>query len=287
MKIAVASGKGGTGKTMVATSLAASLAPYFSVAFLDCDVEEPNSKYFLKPKFDQFESAVIRIPVIDEKKCTLCGKCVQVCEFHALAKIMDKIIPYPQLCHGCGSCSYNCPEKAIHEQPREIGKISIGQTSSGIDFRMGELIVSEPMPTPIIRQLKAYSSQPHEVTILDSPPGSSCSVVSTVYDADYVILVTEPTPFGLHDLKQMTGILSKTKTPAGVIINRDGIGDQGVENYLKNQPYPILVKIPFQKLIAARLAAGELLIDFMPEYLSTFLELFEKIKSQVPFVGQL
>jgi MinD superfamily P-loop ATPase len=281
MKIAVASGKGGTGKTMVATSLAASLALKFSVEFLDCDVEEPNSKYFLKPKIDHEDPAVIQIPEIDAQKCTLCGKCVKVCEFHALANIGNKIIPFPQLCHGCGSCSYICPEMAITEKPREIGKISIGRTSSGIDFRMGELTISEPMASPIIRQLKAYSSQQPDVIILDSPPGASCSVVSTIYDADYVLLVTEPTPFGHHDLQQMFGVLSKTKTSAGVIINRDGIGNQVVEDYLKNQPYPNLAKIPFRKSIAAKLAAGEILTDFMPEYQLTFIEIFEKIRSQI------
>lgn len=280
MKIAVASGKGGTGKTMVATSLANSLAPTHDVQFIDCDVEAPNAHLFLKPQFEKGIPATIKIPVIDEDLCILCGRCVEVCEFHALAMLQDKILVFPQLCHGCGSCSYNCPVNAICEEAREIGQISTGK-SDQITYLMGELTISEPMPTPIIRQLKALADDEIEVTIIDSPPGASCSVVATVSDADFVLLITEPTPFGLHDLKQMMGVLGETHTIGGVIINRDGIGDRCIDDFLINTPYPILMKIPYDKDVAIGLAQGRLLTSIKPDYVSKFQMLFEQIKDQI------
>jgi len=278
IKIAVASGKGGTGKTMVATSLAASIQSQTPVQFLDCDVEAPNAHLFLKPEIYQTDAAVIRVPVIDHHACTACGICVQGCEFNALAKLKGKIIVFPQLCHGCGSCTRLCPEGAIHEEPREIGTLSIGVTDTGMKYFGGKLTISEPMPTPIIRQLKhKVEYEADSLSILDSPPGASCPVVATVHDADFVLLVTEPTPFGLHDLKQMLGVLSQTGSPGGVIINRDGIGDDRIEDYLKGTPYSILMRIPFQRNIAVGLAQGELLTDWLPEYKHQFQELFRII----------
>lgn len=280
MKIAVASGKGGTGKTMVATSLAASLAPDLTIRFLDCDVEAPNAHLFMRPEFEWEYPAVIQLPEIDQTKCTLCGRCAQICEYNALAKIGTNILVFPQLCHGCGSCLLQCPEKAINEVLKQIGTISKGSTAGGISYGMGELFISEPMPTPVINQLKsAFSDDVADLTILDSPPGASCSVVAAVHDADFVLLVTEPTPFGWHDLKQMLGVLSKTGTPAGVIVNREGIGDTPIESYLLEYGIPILLKIPFQIEIAEGLASGELLTDILPEYKTRFVNLFHDINA--------
>ncbi len=279
LKIAVASGKGGTGKTMVATSLAAALAQTYEVNFVDCDVEAPNGHLFLKPHISQTQAAVTLIPEINQQACIACGKCVEACMFNALAMLQDKILVFPQLCHGCGSCKLVCPVDAITEKPNPIGLISQGKVNSTINFFMGELTISEPMPTPIIRQTKHLAADFAGVTILDSPPGASCSVVATVHDADYVILVTEPTPFGLHDLKQMIGVLSQTGSPAGVIINRDGIGDNSIEAYLQDKPYPILMKIPYQNEIATGLATGNILIEFFPTYRQKFIDLFENIRS--------
>jgi MinD superfamily P-loop ATPase len=277
MKIAVASGKGGTGKTMVATSLASSLAAEFPVRFLDCDVEAPNAHLYLKPSIEETIQAVILLPEISEDICTLCGECVEVCEYNALAKVGTKILIFPQLCHGCGSCKLQCPVEAITEFPRPIGTISKGMTDNDIVYGMGELTVSEPMPTPIINQLKEQFIKDDSVTILDSPPGASCSVVATIHDADFVLLVTEPTPFGFHDLKQMLGVLSETGTPSGVIINRDGIGDAQVENYLIEHSIPILMKIPYQPKIAEGLASGQLLTDITPDYRARFIKLYHEI----------
>ena len=279
MNIAIASGKGGTGKTMVATSLATSLAPEHDIQFLDCDVEAPNAHLFMNPKILETKPAVIPVPTINEDACILCSRCVDICEFNALAMLGDQILVFEQLCHGCGSCMIHCPVEAIEETPREIGELKIGTFEEHHPYFYGELTISEPMPTPIIRQLKKLMHKNREVTILDSPPGASCPVVATLNDADFVILVTEPTPFGLHDLRQMIGVLEKTGAPAGVIINRDGIGDASVEEYLADTPYLILMKIPYQENIAQGLAAGELLIDIIPTIKRRFVDLFTKIES--------
>ncbi len=277
MKIAVASGKGGTGKTMVATSLASSLVDKFPIQFLDCDVEAPNAHLFLKPEIKETLPAVILLPEISQDLCTLCGTCVAVCEYNALAKVGEKILVFPQLCHGCGSCKLQCPTGAITENPRPIGIVSRGVAKDNIIFGMGELTISEPMPTPIINQLKSNFSDNEALAILDSPPGASCSVVATIHDADFVVLVTEPTPFGLHDLKQMLGVLYETGTPSGAIINREDIGDAAVENFLAEQDVPILMKIPYKEDIAEGLAAGQLLTDILPSYRKKFQEMFQHI----------
>lgn len=278
MKIAIASGKGGTGKTMVATSLAAAIAVNRPVRLLDCDVEAPNAHLFLKPAIERTEEAIIPVPEIDPKLCTSCGRCVEVCTFHALANLGTRILVFPQLCHGCGSCSLQCPVAAITEKPRPIGKLSFGTTIEGIQFSQGELTVSEPMPTPVIRQLKARLPDDSSLTILDSPPGASCSVVATVHDADFLLLVTEPTTFGLHDLRQMLGIIEKTDTPTGVIINRAGIENPELERLLMDRSIPILMRIPYRSEIAAKLAKGQLLIEGFPEYRPAFRELLNEIE---------
>jgi MinD superfamily P-loop ATPase len=281
MKIAVASGKGGTGKTMIATSLAASLAPDYVVHFLDCDVEAPNAHLFLNPELTCILPAVIAIPNIDANICIACGKCVTVCQYNALAMIQKKILVFSQLCHGCGSCTLNCPVAAISEEEKTIGTLQQGIADRGIMHYMGKLTISEPMPSPIIHQLKKLPQNKPDITILDAPPGASCAVVSTVYDADFILLVTEPTPFGLHDLKQMLGIISQTGIPAGVIINRLGIGDKAVETFLTQTSIPIMMKIPYQREIAFGLASGKVLSDFMPVYRRRFRALFRKIEEHM------
>jgi len=276
MQIAVASGKGGTGKTTIATSLALSLVANGGVAYLDCDVEAPNGHLFLKPELTWQTDAVIRIPQIQADRCTLCGKCVEVCQFHALAKVGKTIMVFPQLCHGCGSCTWNCPENAIVEVPNPIGVLETGSTLDGIYFSRGLLTISEPMPTPIIRQLKRLGKPADiSVVILDAPPGASCSVVETLRGSDYVLLVTEPTPFGLHDLKQMQGIVEEMKIPAGVIINRANGDYAELENYCTEKNLPVLLRIPFDRHIAEGIAQGKTLVDIYPEYRMTFQALFD------------
>ena len=277
MKIAVASGKGGTGKTMVSTSLAASLAGVRQITFLDADVEAPNAHLFLKPDFTDEEAVEVWIPEIDLEKCTRCGRCVEVCQYHAIAKIGTQMLVLPQLCHACGSCSLTCPAAAIHEVGKPIGVLRKGFTPTGIDCHTGELSIGEPMPTPLIRALKMSAPKDNHLTIIDCPPGASCSVVTAIHAADFVLLVTEPTPFGWHDLTQMLGVLKETGAPAGIIINRDGIGDPAIEARLAALPTPILMRIPFREDIAAQLARGDLLTDILPAYREKFRTLYEQI----------
>ncbi|NMC55362.1 MAG: P-loop NTPase [Chloroflexi bacterium] len=282
MRIAVASGKGGTGKTTIATSLALSLSAERETWYTDCDVEAPNGHLFLKPDLTQSTQAVIKIPQIQADRCTMCGKCVEVCQFHALANVVKSIMVFPQLCHGCGSCTLNCPEQAISEVDNPIGMLESGLTAEGIVFQRGVLSISEPMPTPVIRQLKRMNHVPDDaLVVLDSPPGASCSVVETLRGADYALLVTEPTPFGLHDLKQMIGIVQDMHIPAGIVVNRDGIGSPQVEAYLLELSLPILLRVPFDKKIASGIAAGESLIAVRPDYRQNFLDMYQVICDQV------
>ncbi len=284
MQIAVASGKGGTGKTTVATALVLSLArafpPDYHIGFLDCDVEAPDAHLFLHPAFEKQQPAIILIPKVDQTLCTGCGKCVEVCQFHALARIGTRVIVFPQLCHGCGSCTINCPVNAITEEADPIGLLEAGHTDTGIDFARGTLTISEPMATPIIRQMKLWKKgAPAQIVILDAPPGASCSVVETLRGCDFILLVAEPTPFGLHDLKQMTGILHEMAIPAGVIINRDGIGNKAIDDFCKAEDLPVLLRIPFDRGIAEGTAKGQPLTQIQPEYLEKFLQIFREIQS--------
>lgn len=286
MRIAIASGKGGTGKTTIATSLTLSLIGKGEIWYLDCDVEAPNGHLFLKPELDQQAEAVIRVPQIDASRCSLCGKCVEVCQFHALAKVGKTIMVFPQLCHGCGSCTWNCPEEAILEIPNPIGVLESGMTREGIRFSRGLLTISEPMPTPVIRQLKnLHAFSKDAIVILDAPPGASCPVVETLRRSDYILLVTEPTPFGLHDLKQMFGIVKEMGIPAAVIINRDNGVYQPLTDFCVDADLPILMRIPYERHIAEGLASGKTLVEIFPDYGNEFLQIFEEISSSLATVA--
>lgn len=283
MRIAVASGKGGTGKTTVATSLALSLAGGGSASppiFVDCDVEAPNAHIFLQPKFVEKRSVGIMIPVVDEARCTLCGKCAEVCAYHAIAILGRKVLVFPQLCHGCGSCTLACPEKAISEKPDPIGIIERGEASLGIDFLHGVLDIGQPMAVPIIRELqRELHPLPDQAVILDSPPGTSCPVVAVMRSADFLLLVTEPTPFGLHDLKLAAEVAAELSLPTGVVINRDQAPFPEMEEFCAAKQLPILMRIPFERRIAVGIARGKNLIDIAPEFKEKFLALYRRITS--------
>ncbi len=280
MRIVVASGKGGTGKTTVATSLA--LVAGEAVRFLDCDVEAPNAALFLNPALETRQEVGIQLPVVDEALCTHCGRCAEVCEFHAIAVIGKKMLIFPELCHGCGSCTLICPEKAISERLDVMGVLEGGKTPTGLDFAQGVMNVGEPMAVPILRALKKWPpARPFTIEIRDAPPGASCPVVETMRGADFILLVTEPTPFGLHDLKQVIGITRELGLPAGVLVNRNGIGDNAVESYCAEAGIPILMRIPMERRFAEAIASGKTLVEAAPEYRLLFRELLEKISARV------
>jgi MinD superfamily P-loop ATPase len=281
MIIAVASGKGGTGKTMVATSLALSLATTTlgqPPLFLDCDVEAPNAHLFLHPSLTEQQDVGLLIPSIDEAKCTHCGKCAEVCQYHAIVVLGQKTLVFPQLCHGCGSCTALCSEKAITEVPDRMGVIERGLATEDIPFARGVLDVGEPMAVPIIRQLKKWAiSQPGQVVIRDAPPGTSCPVVETMRGSDYLLLVTEPTPFGLHDLRLAVQVANELGIPAGVIINRENGPYPMLDEFCANNNLPVLLRIPFERAIAEGVAQGKTLVDIHPEYGSLFRQMFMQI----------
>lgn len=278
MRIVVASGKGGTGKTTVATSLALVAAEQGSVRFMDCDVEAPNAGLFLNPTLDTRKEVGILIPHVDKSTCTYCGKCAEVCQFHAIAVIGKKTLVFAELCHGCGSCTLVCPESAISEHLDVMGVLESGSAANEIDFAQGVMNIGEPMAVPIIRELKKWeSASTAAIEIRDAPPGASCPVVETIRGADYALLVTEPTPFGLHDLKQVAELTRKLDLPIGVVINRDGIGDNAVEAYCGESGIPILMRIPMERRIAEAIASGTPLLEAAPEYRQGFQNMLETI----------
>src|SRR4030042_3257609 len=242
MIISVASGKGGTGKTLVATNLALSLKDEVKVQLLDCDVEEPNAHIFLKPTLDHREPVCIPVPVVDEERCTYCRRCAEVCAYKAIAVVKKKVLIFPQLCHGCGACTYLCPERAISEEGKEIGVVEWGH-SDGVDFVHGKLAVGEAMAPPVIRRVKQQIDA-NRVAIIDVSPGTSCPVVEAIRARDSCILVTEPTPFGLNDLVLAVEVTKKLAIPCGVVINRAGVGDGKVEDYCAKNNIPLLLSIP-------------------------------------------
>jgi len=276
MIIAVASGKGGTGKTTVAVSLALSLD---GVQFVDCDVEEPNAAIFLRPGIAEKIPVTMPVPEVDESKCSGCRKCAELCAYNALVVIGKRLLVFPQMCHGCGGCIHICPEKAIAEKPREIGVIETGHAHS-MDFMQGLLNVGDPMATPIIGQLcKRLDSS--KTVILDSPPGTSCPVIETVRGSDFCILVTEPTPFGLHDLRLAVDTVRQLGVPFGVIINSAGIGDDAVEDYCREEGIRLLMKIPWDRRIADPYSRGEPVVRVIPALKEQFKNLYTEIATAV------
>ena len=273
MVISIASGKGGTGKTTVAVNLALSID---NVQFLDCDVEEPNAHIFLKPQFIKTEEVCLPIPEILEERCNYCGRCAEVCAYNAIAVLKETVLVFPELRHGCGGCSLLCPEKAIQEKGHRIGVMETG-TSGDIHFIHGRLDIGQAMSPPLIRKIKTHK-KPSSLVIIDAPPGTSCPVVEAVKGSDFSLLVTEPTPFGLNDLRIAVATIRELSIPFAVVINRSGIGDRGVEEYCRQENIPVLMTLPMDKKIAVAYSEGKSIIETQPAYKTKFIELYEKIK---------
>jgi MinD superfamily P-loop ATPase len=279
MIISVASGKGGTGKTLVATSLALSLEKE-PVQLLDCDVEEPDAHILLRPSLDSASPVMQPVPKVDETRCTFCGRCSEVCAFNSIAVMGKTVLVFPELCHGCGACAYLCPEGIITEEGREVGTIDVGMAGS-LRFAQGRLAIGEAMPVPVIRAVKARADSGATV-VIDAPPGTGCPVVEAVRGSDFCLLVTEPTPFGLHDLTLAVELTRELAIPCGVVINRGGIGDDAVERYCAEQGLPVLLRIPFDRRIAELYCRGLTLVEGLPDWRAAFRDLFKQVRGLVP-----
>jgi MinD superfamily P-loop ATPase len=277
VKIAVASGKGGTGKTSVTVNLALSLG---SVQILDCDVEEPNVHILLRPTVTGTFPVELKVPKILEERCDYCGECARFCQFNALFVAGETAMVFPELCHSCGGCSIVCSKDAIIEEPRQIGRIVKGvcaRTSGNINLVYGEINVGEALAVPVIAAVKDHIDEKNMV-FLDSAPGSACPLVETVHGADFCLLVTEPTPFGLHDLIVAVDVVKKLKIPMGVVVNFAGIGDRGVYDYCEENGIPIMLEIPFDRRIAELYSRGIPFVDEMPEWKQKFIDLVGQIE---------
>ena len=277
MIISVASGKGGTGKTTIATNLAVALNQ--RIHLLDCDVEEPNAHLFLQPEITRSLEFQVEVPEIDLDKCSFCGKCQELCQFNALAILPETALTFPELCHSCGGCFLVCPEDAVLSRKRTVGQIETGHRGK-LTFAHGRLRVGEAMAPPLIRRVK-QEAPANGLTIIDAPPGTSCPVVTTMWGSDFVILVTEPTPFGLNDLELAVGVTRQLNLPCGLVINRADLGDRRVHDYADREHLPILLEIPFDRAAAAAYAQGRLLTEALPSWRDLMLELFGQMKKSM------
>jgi MinD superfamily P-loop ATPase len=309
MIVSFASGKGGTGKTLMATSYALVIAAEYDqkIQFLDCDVEEPNAGIFLKPEIEETITVGIPVPVVDFEKCNACGTCAEICAYNAIAvlnptgysakqkgnisnevsssglrtKAKKDVLIFPELCHGCGGCKLFCPENAISERDREVGVIEKGKSGT-IEFMQGKLNIGEPMATPLIRKMKKSIDRGGEhLVLIDVPPGTSCPVVEAVKESDFTVLVTEPTPFGLNDLILAVETLKILGIPTGIIINRSSGDDTIITEYCKNADVPVLMQIPLAREIAVAYSKGEPFTNLNVSYKQKFIELHQKITERL------
>lgn len=277
MILAVASGKGGTGKTTVAVNLARVFDT--DVQLADCDVEEPNVHLFLRGKTSRLEIAMVPVPQVDESLCDGCGECSRFCEYHAIAVLGQYPLLFAEMCHSCGGCVRVCPRRAVRDVDKRIGVIETSETGP-VQLIQGRLDVGVTMAPPLIRQVTARL-QPGIPAIIDSPPGTSCSVIAAVRNADFILLVTEPTPFGLYDLKLAVDTLRQLGSPFGVVVNRVGIGDDRVHRYCSSENIPVLLEIPDDRRIAEAYSRGQVIVDALPEYRGHFLSLLDKMHTPI------
>lgn len=278
MIISIASGKGGTGKTTLATNLAVAIKNE-GVQLLDCDVEEPNAHLFLKPIFTDTIQVNAEVPEIDTRLCTYCGQCQEICQFNAIAILPEVALTFPELCHSCGGCFLACPEGAVKSKERELGTVEKGAYDS-VEFVHGRLRVGEAMAPPLIRRVR-QEIRNDKVVIIDAPPGTSCPVIASLKEADFVVLVTEPTPFGLNDLALAVAAVRKLRIPMGIVINRADLGDDRIKKFADQEDIPVLLEIPFDRKIAEAYAKGELIVEAFPEWREKLCYLFDSVKQQL------
>ncbi len=271
MKIAILSGKGGTGKTTLAASLAISVE---NSQYIDCDVEEPNGALFLNPKLKKVIPVKVPVPHVDDALCDGCGICAKTCRYNALAVIKGKVVKFPEICHHCGACAIACPQKAITEVDREIAVI---EADEGGLFLQGRLNIGEPISVPVIKELKLMAKKNGPV-FLDCAPGASCTAVASIEDSDFCILVTEPTPFGLHDLKIAVSLVRKMQIPFGVVINKAMEHDRRVQDYCEKEEIDVLMEIPYLREIAENYSRGIVPAGIKDEWKEKFAALYQRIK---------
>jgi MinD superfamily P-loop ATPase len=274
MKIAVLSGKGGTGKTTVTSNFAVNIKDSIS---LDSDVEEPNLHIFMDMKNSASEPVHTLYPSIDKELCNLCGKCGDFCNYNVIIFAKNQVIIFSESCYDCGGCKLVCPNGAITYKKREIGKIFKGRSKYNTELHYGLLNIGEMSGVKIIDQLKKYSDSDEKTIFIDSPPGTSCATVAAVEDVDYAIIVSEPTPFGVSDMKMVVEMLREMKIPFGLIINKAGLGDDEIYHYCEDENIEILGEIPFDKKIAELYADGKIFSDSLPEYQNFFSDIYKKI----------
>lgn len=281
MKIAVLSGKGGTGKTFISTNLAWVLSENKKVKLVDVDVEEPNSRLFFNIKINREEKVNLLLPRVDQEKCTHCGKCSDTCEFSAISAFPTATMVFKNLCHGCGACMMVCPTRAISEIPKELGRIRFGEINSNLSFAEGELKIGEPSGVKIIRELKKMVEDKNSIILFDSPPGATCPVVETLRNVDFALLVTEGTPFGLHDLKIAYEIVKEMNIPSGIIINRNSDEFKEIDKFAEENKIKIIEKIPFSRDIASEYSSGNLFVTKNEEWKKRFYDIFTSIEKVV------
>lgn len=274
MIISIASGKGGTGKTTVATNLALALGD--SSTLLDCDVEEPNAHLFLKPEIGEVDKVSTFIPEVSSDLCNACRKCMDICRFSAIAVAGKEVLVFQELCHSCEGCLEVCPEGAITSGSRELGTLQSGRAGD-VRFYSGRLRVGEAMAPPLIKQVRKRQKE-EEITIIDAPPGTSCPVITAMKGTDFVLMVTEPTPFGLHDLKLGVEAVKVLGIPAGLVINRSDLGDDEVKKYAAEEQLPILMEIPFERKFAQAYSQGIPIVELYPEWVDKFKNLYRDIE---------
>ncbi|MBL8024784.1 MAG: ATP-binding protein [Fibrobacteres bacterium] len=280
MTIAIASGKGGTGKTTIAVNLAWWLSRQgMAVRYLDCDVEEPNGHLFLLPQLENLNTASIPVPVVDEILCDGCGECVRACEYKALVRLGKTVLVFEELCHGCGGCLVVCPSHAITEKGHVIGMVECGQ-SNEIEFISGRLNIGEPMSPPLIRQVLTHAKN-DRINVVDAPPGTSCPVIAAVRKADFVLLVTEPTPFGLHDLGLALNMIHELKLPHAVVVNRAVPTVMSAREYCEEQKVDIFAEIPDDRRIAEAYSTGDIFCRTLPVHERYFKAIWSGIEKRL------